>query len=76
MNIQNNKPRFIRCIDKYSTPIDTRNYKKLKIGETYMLSYLEVHDCHTYAFLEDFYDYEAEEYLEFNSVLFEEIEND
>lgn len=70
LNIWNNEPRFIRCINKYSTPTDTRNWERLEVGKTYYLTDLDVGSWYTDIYLKEF------EGLSFNSVLFEEIKND
>lgn len=69
MNINNNNVRKIKCVRNDSDVIDCNNMEHLlTIGGEYTVTNVDVHNWYTMIKLEEFPD------MEFNSVLFEEVE--
>lgn len=72
MNIYNTKPRKIKCIrnDDKAWGGGGENHHLLEIGKEYTLEDVEIHSLHTIVYIKEFPN------LEFNSVVFEELENE
>ena len=72
MDIFNTKPRKIKCVrdDEHGMMVYSRNNHLLEIGKIYEISSIDVDKWFTGVYLKEFPG------VPFNSVLFEEVEND
>lgn len=70
-DIWNNKERKVLCVSNREDGmmIGSHNHYLLEVGETYTVENVEVHSWHTLVYLKEFPG------KEFNSVVFEEIED-
>ena len=72
MDIYNTKPRKIKCVrnDDNVWGGGGENHHLLEVGKEYTLEDIIVHSWHTIVYIEEFPD------MEFNSVVFEEIDQE
>lgn len=72
MDIWNSQPREILCIrnDKGGMIVSSTHNDLLEVGKTYTLVDIEIHNWFTIVWLAEFPG------IEFNSVMFEEIDRD
>lgn len=71
MDIFDDMPRKIKCIDNYDNTWGISGTGHLlEVGKEYSLDFLVVHDWYTEVYLEEF------DGMAFNSVLFGEVENE
>lgn len=70
LNIHNENERKILCVSNHTDGMmmSCSNHHLLEVGKVYTLIDLVVHDSYTEVYLKEFPD------LEFNSVVFDEIE--